>query len=119
MKVCLPTMNQGGMNDMVSPHFGRAPTFTIVDTETKEVDVLPNTSEHMGGIKLAPEIVSEAGVQIMICSGLGAKAIQMFEQFGIEVFVGAAGTVKDMIGAWKAGLLQEATDENACREHGH
>lgn len=119
MKVCLPTMGQGGMNDMVSPHFGRAPTFTIVDIETKEVEVLPNTSEHMGGIKLAPEIVSEEGVQIMICSGLGSKAIQMFEQFGIEVFVGAAGTAKDMISAWKAGLLQKATEETACREHRH
>ena len=119
MKVCVPTMNQGGVDDTVSPHFGRAPTFTIVDTETKEVELLPNTSEHMGGIKLAPEIVSEAGAQIMLCSGLGSRAIQMFEQFGIEVFVGAAGTAKDMISAWKAGLLHEATDENACREHRH
>ena len=117
MKVCVPTMNQGGMDDMVSPHFGRAPTFTIVDTETKEVEVLPNTSEHMGGIKLAPEIVSEAGVQVMICSGLGSKAVQMFSQFGIEVFIGAGGTVRDMIGAWESGALQKATEETACREH--
>jgi predicted Fe-Mo cluster-binding NifX family protein len=112
-------MGQGGMNDMVSPHFGRAPTFTVFDIETKEVEVLPNTSEHMGGVKLAPEIVAEADAKIMLCSGLGPRAVQMFRQFGIEVFIGAAGTAKDMISAWKAGLLQKATEENACSEHRH
>ncbi|MDI6639268.1 MAG: NifB/NifX family molybdenum-iron cluster-binding protein [Methanocellales archaeon] len=119
MKVCVPTMGQSGMNDMISPHFGRAPTFTIVDTETNEIEVLPNTGEHMGGIMLAPEIIAEAGVHVILCSGLGPRAIHMFEQFGIEVFVGASGTVKDAIGAWKSGRLQEATDETACREHRH
>ncbi len=119
MKVCVPTMGRGGMNDTVSPHFGRAPTFTIVDIETKEVEVLPNTSEHMGGVKLAPEIVAEADAQIMLCSGLGSRAVQMFRQFGIEVFVGAGGIVKDMISNWESGMLQEATEETACREHRH
>jgi predicted Fe-Mo cluster-binding NifX family protein len=88
-----------------------------VDTETNEVSVFPNTSEHMGGIGLPPELIAKKGVHVMLCSGLGPRAIQMFEQFGIEVFVGASGTVKDAINAWKSGKLQLATDENACKEH--
>ncbi len=55
----------------------------------------------------------------MLCGGLGPKAVTMFEQFGIDVFVGAQGTVRDAIEAWKQGSLMEATDENACREHRH
>ncbi|MEA3324054.1 MAG: hypothetical protein U9Q37_02800 [Euryarchaeota archaeon] len=42
----------------------------------------------------------------------------MFEEVGIDVFVGAEGVrLRDAIEAWQQGQLAEATDENACREH--
>lgn len=119
LKVCVPTMGNGGLKEYVSEHFGRAPTFTIVDLSTNEVRVIPNTSEHMGGMRKPPELIAGMGVQIMLCSGLGPRAIQMFEDQGIEVFVGAAGTVMDTIKAWREGKLQEATDANACKMHRH
>lgn len=119
MKVCIPTMGNDGMNELVSGHFGRAPTFTIVDMETNEVKVMPNTSEHMGGIGKPPEFLAKAGVEVMLCSGLGPRAIRIFEQFGIEVYVGARGAVIDTIALWKNGKLQMATDENACKMHRH
>lgn len=119
MKVCVPTMGQSGMNEVISPHFGRCPHYTLIDTETNEVEVFPNTSEHMGGTGLPPELIARKGASVMLCSGLGPRAIQMFEQFGIEVFVGASGTVKDAISDWKSGKLQVATDETACKEHRH
>lgn len=49
MKVCIPTYGKSGLNDQVNEHFGRAPTFTIVDTDNMEVKVIENRSEHMGG----------------------------------------------------------------------
>jgi predicted Fe-Mo cluster-binding NifX family protein len=119
MKVCIPTVGQGGLNDMVAQHFGRAPTYTIVDIKTHKVDIIPNTGEHMGGTTLPPEFIANEGTHIMLCSGLGPKAINMFEQFGIDVFIGASGTVEDAIASWQTGQLKEATDENACREHRH
>jgi len=119
MKVAVPTMGKNGLNDEVSPHFGRAPTFTIVDTETNEVKVINNTSQHTGGQGYPPEIMQKEGTEVMLCSGLGPRAITMFETFGIEVFVGASGTVKNAIAMWKDGKLQEATDANACRDHRH
>ncbi|MHA1834313.1 MAG: NifB/NifX family molybdenum-iron cluster-binding protein [Candidatus Baldrarchaeia archaeon] len=119
VKICVPTLGQGGLDDYVSDHFGRAPTFTIVDLKTGEVKVIPNTSIHMGGSSYPPEILREHGVDVMLCSGIGPRAIKMFEQFGIEVYVGATGTAREAIEAWKAGKLQEATDENACKMHRH
>jgi predicted Fe-Mo cluster-binding NifX family protein len=119
MKVAIPTMGNNGMDEYVSEHFGRAPTFTVVDLGTNEVRVIPNTSEHMGGSGYPPEILANAGVKVMLCRGLGPRAINMFEQYGIEVYVGASGTVRDAIQAWQAGRLNVATDENACRMHRH
>ncbi|HQQ37231.1 MAG TPA: NifB/NifX family molybdenum-iron cluster-binding protein, partial [Methanothrix sp.] len=37
------------MDEAICQHFGRAPTFTIVDLDHQEIKVLPNVSEHMGG----------------------------------------------------------------------
>lgn len=119
MKICVPTLGQEGLNDAVCEHFGRAPTFTAVDMETNEVTVMPNISEHMGGVGVPPEHLADKGIHVMLCSGLGPRAVQMFEQFGIEVYVGASGTVDDAIKAWQAGSLSMATDENACMEHRH
>jgi len=119
VKVAVPTMGNAGMDEHVSEHFGRAPTFTVVDLNTNEVKTLPNTSEHMGGSGFPPEIMAREGVHVMLCSGLGPRAVNMFEQHSIEVYVGASGTVKDAIQAWQAGKLQVATDENACKEHQH
>jgi len=119
MKLCIPTMGDRGLDETVSAHFGRAPTFTIVDVSTNEVKVLRNESEHFGGAGLPPEILANAGAHVLICSGLGPRAITMFEEKGIDVYVGAAGTVKDAIKAFQEGTLHEATDENACKEHRH
>lgn len=119
MKVGVPTLGNSGIEERVSPHFGRAPTFTIFDTETGEVRVVPNTSRHAGGMGHAPEQLAGSGVRVMLCSGLGPRAIGMFEQFGIEVFVGAEGTVKEALEKWRSRGLREATDKDACEQHRH
>jgi len=119
MKICVPTMGEGGMQEAICQHFGRAPTFTIVDLDNGDIKVLPNVSEHMGGTGLPTEIMFAEGVKVMIVGGLGPKAVSAFNQAGVEVFVGAAGTVKDAIDAWRAKILTRADLDNACSEHKH
>jgi len=48
-KICVPTAGRGGREDAVGEHFGRVPSYTIFDTETQQVNVVDNTSEHAGG----------------------------------------------------------------------
>ena len=117
MKVCVPTTGDRGLEDFVGEHFGRVSFYTIVDTETSEVQILRNTSEHMGGRGYPPEIMNNAGVEVMICSGLGRRAIMMFEEMGIMVYVGASGSVANAIDMWEKNNLPAATDENACQQH--
>ncbi len=110
-------MGSSGMDEQVGEHFGRVPTYTVVNTETGEVKVIDNTSEHTGGQGYPPEIISRGGAEVMLCSGLGRRAIMMFEEIGIMVYVGAYGTVGDAVQMFKDGKLTEATDENACSQH--
>jgi len=117
MKICIPTMGENGLDNNVGEHFGRVPTYTIVDLDTDEVKVIPNTSEHMGGQGHPPEIMAREGVNAMVCRGLGRRAITMFEELGIEVYIGASGTVRDAIDAFKHGRLQKAGIGDACGQH--
>jgi predicted Fe-Mo cluster-binding NifX family protein len=71
----------------------------------------------MGGSGYPPDILAREGVETMLCSGLGRRAIGLFEQLGIMVYIGAKGTVKDTLDLWKQGGLQQATDETACKKH--
>ena len=117
MKVCIPTMGKGGLEDMVGEHFGRVPTYTVYDTETETVSVMENTSGHAGGSGYPAQILADAGINIMVCGGLGRRAITMFEESGVMVYIGASGTAAQALESWKAGQLTAATDENACAQH--
>ncbi|SFM41525.1 NifB/NifX family molybdenum-iron cluster-binding protein [Methanolobus profundi] len=119
MKLCIPAMGQKGIEETVGQHFGKVPYYTLYDTETKEASVLSNTSEHNGGTGLPPEIMAKESVDIMLCGGLGRKAVVMFEQYGIDVFIGATGTIQEAIAAWESNSLSKATQDNSCAGHGH
>lgn len=116
-KVCVPSMDERGLDSTVGEHFGRVPTYTVVDLDTDEVKIVPNISHHEGGQGYPPEIMKREGVDIMICKDIGMRAIGMFEELGIDVYIGATGTVKDAIDAFKKGLLQKASRNDACIEH--
>ena len=117
MKICIPTMGENGLDNAVGEHFGRVPTYTIVDLDTNEVKVIPNTSEHMGGQGQPPEIMARKGVNITVCRGLGRHASTMFDELGIDVYIGASGTVRDAIDAFKQNRLQKASMDDACGQH--
>ncbi|MFQ6116773.1 MAG: NifB/NifX family molybdenum-iron cluster-binding protein [Candidatus Bipolaricaulia bacterium] len=117
MRVCIPTEGGGGLDARVGEHFGRVPTYTIVDTETGEVEVLPNESEHLGGSGLPAELLAQAGVDVLLCTGLGRRAMGLLEDYGVMVYIGARGTAEEALESWKREGLQAATDEDVCGEH--
>ncbi len=75
MKICIPTGENNGFDSAVSPHFGRAHSFAIVDDETHEVRFVQNTGQHHGGGMTPAEIISHEGVDVVLCGGLGVKAV--------------------------------------------
>ena len=116
-KVCVPTNGAGGLDDLVGEHFGRVPTYTIFNPETEEVQIVDNTSEHMGGAGYPAEILAGLGIDVLLCSGLGRRAIQMLTESGIEVCTGNSGTARQAIESWKAGGLPTAAEGDACTKH--
>ncbi|NLK25695.1 MAG: dinitrogenase iron-molybdenum cofactor biosynthesis protein [Euryarchaeota archaeon] len=119
MKICIPTEGNNGLSEAVCAHFGQADTFTLYDTDTGDVRVIENRSEHKGGLGTPPQQLHKENVEIVLAGGLGPKAVDMLQGFGIDVYVGANGTVQDTIEEWRKGNLAKATYDNACRDHAH
>lgn len=117
MRVCFPTEGSAGLEERIGEHFGRVPTYTIVDNETEEVEVIPNNSTHKGGSGLPAEILAQEGVDVMVCSGLGRKAIRLFEEHGIEVCIGASGIVREALDEWRNDHLKSASLSDSCDRH--
>jgi len=116
-RVCIPTAGPGGLDDLVGEHFGRVPSYTIYNSETGEVVVVDNTSEHAGGSGLPAQILAGLGIDVLLCNGLGRRAIGILNENGIEVCVGVSGTADEAIESWKGGRLSGASEGDACQKH--
>ncbi|MEW6685939.1 MAG: NifB/NifX family molybdenum-iron cluster-binding protein [Candidatus Edwardsbacteria bacterium] len=108
MKVAISTDG-----DYVSPHFGRCPTFTIVEIEEEKVvskEVVENPGHQPAFL---PHFLSEKGVSCIIAGGMGRRAEALFAEKGIETLVGIAGRVDEVIEKLIAGTLKGG--ESLCK----
>jgi len=110
MKVAISTDGKA-----VSGHFGRCQSYTLVDIEDGKVvkrDLIANPGHQPGFI---PKFLHDLGVNCIIAGGMGARASDLFQDFGIDVVIGASGTVDDAIKSFLAGNL--SSSGSVC-EHG-
>ncbi len=97
----------------VSAHFGRCPSFTIVDIENGKVagkDEISNPGHHPGFL---PQFLHEKGVSCIIAGGMGARAEQLFAEQGIERIIGISGKIDDVINQVVNGTLTDG--ESLCK----
>ncbi len=99
--------------DRVSQHFGRCPSFTIIEIEENEIknkESVDNPGHHPGFI---PEFLHKKGVDCIVTGGMGRKAAGFFKQYGIDTMVGITGTIEETLEKIKNGTL--TSKESLCR----
>jgi predicted Fe-Mo cluster-binding NifX family protein len=84
-KIAVPVDYTG----ILDGHFGHCKLFTLFQTNEKNIlseeKVVP--PPHEPGI--LPKWLAEQGVTDVLAGGMGNRAIQIFNQFNVNVFVGA------------------------------
>lgn len=115
--IVVPTNGNKGLDDFVAEHFGRCNTYTFLNENGEIIKIIENTSEHMGGFGLPPEIMKKHGANILLCKGLGPRALELCNQFRIDVYVYQADTVKEIFFFWKNKKIKKAGNEDVCEEH--
>lgn len=118
MKLCIPTTTKDGPSALVHEHFGSAPFFLVYDAETKAVEVIDNSHEHHAHGMCQP-LTALAGrsIDVVVCGGMGARAVQKFNEAGIKVYRAVPGTVSDIARLFSEGVLEEITLANSCAHH--
>ena len=126
MRIAFASEDKLGMEGEVSAHFGRCPYYTLLEVEEeveswKVVDN-PYLGNHVPG--KVPEFIHSQKADVMIAGGMGPRAIEFFDGYGIEAVTGAFGKIEDALDAYLRGELRGAGGchhdhpESCGHEHG-
>ena len=122
MRVAISAQNNNGLESQVAQHFGRCPFFAFVEVQDEKivsVEVVDNP--FLGGHQVGqvPGFIHDQKADVMLSGGMGGRAIQFFEDFGIGVSTGASGSVQEAVKKYLAGELNEAAPCAESVAHGH
>mgnify|MGYP003835264679 CR=1 FL=1 len=83
-KIAIPVSN-----GILDPHFGHCQQFVLFEVNNQEIGkaLTIDAPPHEPG--LLPRFLANHGASDIIAGGMGQRAIQLFQQAGINVFVGA------------------------------
>jgi predicted Fe-Mo cluster-binding NifX family protein len=113
MRICIPTHGDEGLEAAVAAHFGRAPFLTVVDTESGEVSVLAN-APHGEGHCRPTDALEGRGVEAVLCSGVGRRALASLAGAGIRVLVTRAPRVDEAVEDLRRGTVRALGSDEAC-----
>ena len=100
---------------VIAAHFGHCEHFALIDVdeEGKEIigkELVPSPGHQPG---LLPQWLAEEGVSVVIASGMGSRAQNLFQQNHIKVVIGALeGEPEKAVLNYLNGIL--ATGDNIC-----
>jgi predicted Fe-Mo cluster-binding NifX family protein len=120
MKICFPVAEAQGISSEVFGHFGSAPAFIIVETESNHVSTINNKDQHHAHGACNPlKALNNQKVDAIVVGGIGAGALMKLNQQGMKVFQARAQTVKENIQLLRDRKLPEFTMQHTCAGHGH
>jgi len=105
----------------VAEHFGRCAQYTVCDIDGNSIinkKILNNPGHAPGAI---PQFLKDNKVKIIITGGIGARAIDFFEQLNIGVIQGVDNPIEKVIEDYLSGILVSgnvACDPGAGKGHG-
>ena len=120
MHICFPINNDHGMDSILCGHFGSAPSFLVVDTDTGATRALPNKTHQHGHGNCRPlDSFTDEQVDCIVVSGIGQGALARLQASGIKVYLARHETVASALAAFKDGTLQAVSAQDVCAHHGH
>jgi predicted Fe-Mo cluster-binding NifX family protein len=120
VNICIPITSDEGLESPVCAHFGSAPAFLIVDTDSGACRAITNANQHHGHGGCAP-LASLQGERIdaMVVGGIGGGALGKLAAAGIPVHLATHATVRETVDALLAGTLPVMGLDLACAHHAH
>jgi len=120
MNICIPVEENNGLDSRVCAHFGSAPFFLIVDSDTDNCESIVNSGAHHAHGMCQPLALLEGkDIDGVVVGGIGRGALFKFQAANIGVYMSEYSTVSETLAAHKAGSLRPVSPEGACAGHAH
>ena len=114
MKIAITSKGRD-LEAQVDPRFGRASYIIVVDTDTREFEVIDNETNKNAfkgaGIQAAASI-SDKGAKVLLTGFCGPNAFKTLDAAGIKVANDADGTISEVIEHFNAGKFKYADGAN-------
>ena len=119
MKIAI-SATSASLDAEVDPRFGRCRYFIIVDPQSKEFEVLENSSMMAsGGAGIATaQMIAGKGIEAVITGNCGPNAYQALAAAGIQIVSNVSGKVWDAIEDYKSGRLKASSQPNVVEHFG-
>ena len=114
MKIAVPLTTDKRIDD----HFGHCEFYGVynISSENQIVDVQTIKSEQGCGCKSnIASVLSEQGVTVMLAGGIGGGAINVLNNWGIDVIRGCSGMATEVVNMYIAGKLIDSG--SSCSHH--
>ena len=106
MRVCIPVVENEGLESKPYNHFGSAPKFLVVNLEGEEIEVIDNGDLNHEHGKCQPlKALANKAVDVVIVRGIGAGAISKLNSMGTKVYQGVEANVKENLALLKDNKL--------------
>jgi predicted Fe-Mo cluster-binding NifX family protein len=118
MKVCFPVQKDDGLDSAVYNHFGSAPVFMVVDTNTNSIASINNGDQHHAHGACNPmKALDNQKVDAIVVGGIGAGALSRLNQMGITVHRSQAETIRGNMALFTTHGLPVLTLQGCCGGH--
>ena len=118
MKICFPVQNDNGIESAVYNHFGSAPVFVVVDTDTNGVVSINNRDQHHTHGACNPmKALDNQKVDAIVVGGIGAGALTRLNKMGITVHRSQGETIRENLSMFQANSLPVLTVQGCCGGH--
>jgi predicted Fe-Mo cluster-binding NifX family protein len=114
MKIAITTTGEH-LDSAVDLRFGRARGFIIYDDKSGDyyyIDNKQNLSAMQGAGVQSAKTVIDLGVGAVITGNVGPKAFTTLQAGNVEIYIGAEGSVNNVIDDYKGGKLQKTSGAN-------
>ena len=105
MTICVSAKASGAFKDKIEKQFENAKVFTIIESETDQIVEIYKVKKKFKDLFDFAELLSEKGVDSIICTEMDTNIILPFSRYTITVFTEAHGTVENAYNMWKKGEL--------------
>jgi predicted Fe-Mo cluster-binding NifX family protein len=120
MNICVPVESENGLKSLVCAHFGSAPLFVVVDTDTGACRAIVNGDQHHAHGMCTPlGSLQRERIDGIVVGGIGMGALNKLNAANISVYAARHATVGEVVTAFKAGSLKLMHPGMACAHHGH